>query len=352
MLTFKKTKKPDPNAHPSRKRSHPPPPPPPESTQDDDADERMMRHDGMHRPQQGYESTAHAMAGIPPSDGGAGYDQQGESEERTAYRNPLRSSGPSNGVQPHASSSSLPLSYDPGKYANLRVSPDVQELFGYIQRYSPKDAEIPAPLKPFVPDYVPAVGDVDEFIKVPRPDGLDDGLGIRVLDEPGATQSDPSTLGLKLRRLLGGEVEGTRKGSAVVGSIARPESKEGAVKLDAWIESVNALHEGDDSKSGGSYVYSKNMPSVETLMQEFDPEVEEALRKSGFPDNLPDNMDINQLAKYMCSVLDIPVYDGYLVESLHLMFSAYLHMKNDPYLHTKGTTPTGKGRRPDSLAFS
>ena len=140
----------------------------------------------------------------------------------------MRSSGPSNGVQPHASSSSLPLGYDPGKYANLRVSPDVQELFGYIQRYSPKDAEIPAPLKPFVPDYVPAVGDVDEFIKVPRPDGLDDGLGIRVLDEPGATQSDPSTLGLKLRRLLGGEVEGTRKGSAVVGSIARPESKEGA----------------------------------------------------------------------------------------------------------------------------
>ena len=312
----------------------------------------MMRHDGMHRPQQGYESTAHAMAGIPPSDGGAGYDQQGESEERTAYRNPLRSSGPSNGVQPHASSSSSALSYDPGKYANLSVSPDVQELFGYIQRYSPKDAEIPAPLKPFVPDYVPAVGDVDEFIKVPRPDGLDDGLGIRVLDEPGATQSDPSTLGLKLRRLMGGEVEGTRKGSAVVGSIARPESKEGAVKLDAWIESVNALHEGDDSKSGGSYVYSKNMPSVETLMQEFDPEVETALRNSGFPDNLPDNMDINQLAKYMCSVLDIPVYDGYLVESLHLMFSAYLHMKNDPYLHTKGTTPQGKGRRPDSLAFS
>ena len=113
----------------------------------------MMRHDGMHRPQQGYESTAHAMAGIPP-DGGAGYDQQ-ESEERTAYRNPLRSSGPSGGVQPPASSSS-PLGYDPGKYANLRVSPDVQELFGYIQRYSPKDTEIPAPLKPFVPDYVPA----------------------------------------------------------------------------------------------------------------------------------------------------------------------------------------------------
>ena len=69
------------------------------------------------------------------------------------------------------------VGYDPGKYANLRVSPDVQELFGYIQRYSPKDVEIPAPLKPFVPDYVPAVGDVDEFIKVPRPDGLDDGLG-------------------------------------------------------------------------------------------------------------------------------------------------------------------------------
>ena len=105
----------------------------------------------------------------------------------------------------------------------------------------------------------------------------------------------------------------------MVGRIERPESKEGAAKLDAWIESVNALHEGDD-KSGAQFAYSVNMPDIETVMREFDPEVEEALRTSGFPDNLPD-MDLKSTIKYMCAVLDIPVYEGHMNESLHRVSS-------------------------------
>ena len=35
-------------------------------------------------------------------------------------------------------------------------------------------------LKPFVPDYIPSVGSIDEFIKVPRPDGKPDFLGLKV----------------------------------------------------------------------------------------------------------------------------------------------------------------------------
>ena len=33
-------------------------------------------------------------------------------------------------------------------------------------RYRPKHMEIETPLKPFIPEYVPATGDIDEFIKV------------------------------------------------------------------------------------------------------------------------------------------------------------------------------------------
>lgn len=320
----------------------------------------MTRHDGMHRQQhRGYESTAHAVAGIGPdgydddrSMGGRGTSARGDDDAKAAYRNPLRKAG-RDGVNapPHnvsSSSSSSSTLYDPARFANLRVSPDVKELFGYISRYAPIDVEPPTPLKPFVPDYVPAVGDVDEFIKVPRPDGLDDGLGVRVLDEPGPEQSDPASLSLKLRRAIGGGLGGDGgaggaggRASAVVGRIERPESKEGAAKLDAWIESVNALHEGDD-KSGAQFAYSKNMPDIETVMREFDPEVEEALRNSGFPDNLPD-MDLKSTIKYMCAILDIPVYEGHMNESLHLMFTAYLHLKNNPYLRAKATTP-GKGK--------
>ena len=43
---------------------------------------------------------------------------------------------------------------------------------------------------------VPAVA------QVPRPDGKPDLLGLNVLDEPAARQSDPSVLSLQLRQLL------------------------------------------------------------------------------------------------------------------------------------------------------
>lgn len=361
-MTFKKPngaggkRSPLPTRRPESSRA--PRSPPITRAQDDDADERMTRHDGMHRQQhRGYESTAHAMAGITAD----GYDDDRSTGPRgtssipddatTAYRNPLRKAGAEHVVSatPHpASSVSSTMAYDPARYANLGVSPDVKELFGYVSRYVPVDVAPPTPLKPFVPDYVPAVGDVDEFVKVPRPDGLDDGLGVRVLDEPGPEQSDPASLSLKLRRAdggglggIGGANGGAGGKGAVVGRIERPESKEGAAKLDAWIESVNALHEGDD-KSGAQFAYSKNMPDIETVMREFDPEVDEALRNSGFPDNLPD-MDLKSTIKYMCAILDIPVYEGHMNESLHMMFTAYLHLKNNPYLSAKATTP-GKGK--------
>lgn len=35
-------------------------------------------------------------------------------------------------------------------------------------------------LMPFIPEYIPAVGGTDEFIKVPRPDGQPDYLGLKV----------------------------------------------------------------------------------------------------------------------------------------------------------------------------
>ncbi|CAD8206685.1 unnamed protein product [Paramecium pentaurelia] len=38
-----------------------------------------------------------------------------------------------------------------------------------------------AKLKPFIPDYVPAIGEVDAFIKMPRPDGQPETLGLVTL---------------------------------------------------------------------------------------------------------------------------------------------------------------------------
>lgn len=61
--------------------------------------------------------------------------------------------------------------------------------------------------KPFVPEFLPAVGDIDAFLKVVPPETTLTGelfndnlqLGLTVLDEPASNQSDPALLHLQLR---------------------------------------------------------------------------------------------------------------------------------------------------------
>lgn len=74
-----------------------------------------------------------------------------------------------------------PNAYNPMHYSNLTVSAEISELFQYISRYHPHDIELETKLKPFIPDYVPAVGEVDAFLKIPRPDGNEEVLGLYLL---------------------------------------------------------------------------------------------------------------------------------------------------------------------------
>ena len=39
-------------------------------------------------------------------------------------------------------------------------------MFGYITKHSPQTIILDYKLKPFIPDYIPAVGDIDAFLKV------------------------------------------------------------------------------------------------------------------------------------------------------------------------------------------
>jgi len=226
---------------------------------------------------------------------------------------------------PRADEDTPARAYDPSAYAHLNVSGEIRELFQYIGRYDPPPSDVPTPLKPFVPDYIPAIGDIDEFVKVPRPDGRPDELGLRVLDEPAARQSDATVLSLRLRHA--NKQSGGAATAAEVQSIDKPEGE--PEKLNNWIENVKSLHAGDRG-AVASVSYSKNMPDVETLMTEWDPEVEEVLRTIRIPDETM-GVDLRRQAKLSCAALDIPVYDN-LVESLHVMFTTYLEFKNNPFL--------------------
>lgn len=53
-------------------------------------------------------------------------------------------------------------------------------ILNLIFRYKPKIINIEAPLKPFIPDYIPRVSFPDPMLKIPRPDGKEDYIGLKV----------------------------------------------------------------------------------------------------------------------------------------------------------------------------
>jgi len=151
-----------------------------------------------------------------------------------------------------------PGMYNPAEYENLNVSSEIKELFQYIGRYKPHNIELETKMKPFIPDYIPAVGEIDPFVKVPRPDAQPDSLGLTVLDEPTSNQSDPVVMQLQLRAIT----KASSHAPVLVRSIESADKDPKAIR--AWIDSIKELHR---NKPQPSVTYSKPMPEVDELMQ-------------------------------------------------------------------------------------
>lgn len=84
---------------------------------------------------------------------------------------------------------------------------------------------------------MPAVGDIDAFIKIKRPDGKSESLGLTVLDEPAAKQSDPSVLDLQLRAVS----KQTSQKAATVKKVENGEGKN-SKDIEKWIKDISDLH--------------------------------------------------------------------------------------------------------------
>ena len=112
-------------------------------------------------------------------------------------------------------------------------------------------------LKAFIPDFIPAIGEVDAFLKIPRPDGKPDGFGLAQLDEPTLNPSDPTVLDLQLRSMTKKKLDDN---SIVVKSI----SGENTAEIRQWVTRIQDLHR---TKPPTMVQYSKKLPDVENLMQ-------------------------------------------------------------------------------------
>lgn len=210
--------------------------------------------------------------------------------------------------------------YDPSEYEHLPVGSDIKELFGYISRYEPQIQELETQLRPFIPEYIPAVGDIDAFIKIPRPDQRETSLGLDVVDEPSAAQSDSTLLDIHIR-----QIDKTAISKAVaVKSVEAAEDNPRAV--ESWINSISELHR---QKPPQSVHYSKAMPDIETLMQEWPAEFEEALNNTELPSADLD-VSLKEYVDIICALLDIPVHKS-RVQSLHLLFTLYSEFKSSQH---------------------
>lgn len=209
--------------------------------------------------------------------------------------------------------------YDPADYEHLNVGQEIKELFQYITRYTPQTIELEHKLKPFNPDYIPAVGDIDAFLKVPRPDGKENTLGLTIVDEPCAKQSDPTVLNLQLRNIS--KTSGVKE--MQVRSVSDVEKN--PKKIDFWIESMEELHR---SKPPPTVHYQKSMPDIDFLMQEWPEEMAALLAQVQLPSAELD-CSLENYADLCCGLLDIPVHQSQngRIQSLHMLFSLYSAFK-------------------------
>ncbi|OMJ71393.1 hypothetical protein SteCoe_30408 [Stentor coeruleus] len=211
--------------------------------------------------------------------------------------------------------------YNPADYADLQVTQEIKELFQYIQRYKPHQVDLESKVRPFVPDYIAAVGEVDAFLKVSRPDTSEEVLGILVLDEPKLNQSDPAMLEIKLKLNI------KRPGTGQIAVRSIENADKNPKQITRWISTINDAHR---SKPPANVAYSKSMPDSETLMDVWHPDIEAILQTIELPG--PDlDINLDEYIKIVCAILGIPIHNlsnnKSHIESLHVLFSLYSYFK-------------------------
>jgi intraflagellar transport protein 46 len=246
--------------------------------------------------------------------------QQAEEEEEEEEDDEDEESSAASSGTGRGKAAALVGGYNAAEYDKLDVSSEVRELFQYIARYKPHELELDTKLKCFIPDFIPAVGQIDTFVKIPHPAMEPDYLGLRVLDEPAANQSDPTVLELQLRALSKKSV----RGPIMVRSIENASRDKKAVQ--SWIDSIKELHR---AKPMPTVHYTRQMPDIDSLMQVWPEELEQLMRDLSLP-KADIDLDLKDYCRVVCALLDIPVFNN-MIEPLHVLFTLYMEFKSNQH---------------------
>lgn len=179
-------------------------------------------------------------------------------------------------------------------------------------------------MKPYIPSYIPSIGEVDAFLKINRPDNLPEELGLTVMDEPTIKGVDKYILEMELAETTKCKVE-----KFSVKSISDAEKKPN--EISDWISKIGDLQK---RKVPTAVDYSNKMPDIESLMQVWPEKEETCLKDIPFP-NEKLSMPLDAYSKIVCNMLDIPVHKSEgkqsksLIESLHVLFTLYSGFKEN-----------------------
>ena len=195
--------------------------------------------------------------------------------------------------------------YDPEEFSDLPVGEEIKDLFDFILRYVPQKLELDSKLKPFIPEFIPAVGDIDAFLKVESENPLE--LGLTVLDEPTARQSDPNIMELQLRSL-------SKRSSGRMSKVKKVVQAQDIKVVEKWIKDIEDLHR---SKPPPTVQYSKQMPDIDLLMAEWPQELHTLLASTGLPTAALD-ISLETYVDIICALLDIPIYKSRIQVSCQL----------------------------------
>lgn len=211
------------------------------------------------------------------------------------------------------------------------TTPELAQIFSLISKFKPAPLEMTSHFKPFLPELSPAIGSIDAFIKIPRPDGEQDLLGLTVLDEPTIGCSNPQILRMQLREKYG--LVTNDLGDGYIGFI------EDAVKdtkgLESFLESYEEISRG---RAAPSINYTYKMPDYQELMEEWPPELIQCFDSIPLPSSQID-LSLDDYVRVICAILDIPV-KGNIIESLHLLFSLYQQFGENLYFNRPKTVPS------------
>lgn len=162
-------------------------------------------------------------------------------------------------------------------------------------------------------------------------------MGLAQLDEPKLNQSKRAEIEAVLKEI------GVGKGREYKNVHSIKEAHKHPAEITSWVSNIEKILK---IRHAATVTYSGNMPDVDSLMQAWDPEFEQMINGIELPEGEVD-IPIEELLKYTCALLDIPINtknkENSLIESCHMLFNLYSSFKQNQHFQRGNDNNIGMG---------